>query len=126
MKNNLEVSLAKEICFIFTKQTDGPILINTILTEKHANNVKELHGKVIGYTICPECKENMKKAFMLIGVIESKTKDKDNPYRSGNVWGVSFDYAKKLFKNNIPEKGIAFIDAQAANDIGLPGANINA
>ena len=55
--NNLEVSLVKELCPVCCKEMNGPIIMNSILTEKNAKNVKDLHNKVIGFAdhCCEEC-----------------------------------------------------------------------
>lgn len=48
MLNNLEIALAKEACLACGKLIDGPIIMNSILTEKEVNKVKEIHDKCIG------------------------------------------------------------------------------
>ena len=47
---NLEIALTKEACLACGKLIDGPIIINSILTEKAANEIKQIHGKCIGYS----------------------------------------------------------------------------
>ena len=56
-KDNISVALAKELCFLCTKEVDGPLLLNKRLTVADAEKVKELHGKAIGWTKkpCEEC-----------------------------------------------------------------------
>ena len=51
MNNNLEVSLVKELCPVCCKEIDGPIIMNRILTEEYAKNVKDLHNRVIGFVV---------------------------------------------------------------------------
>lgn len=122
--NKLGVALVKEACPLCGKTEDGPIIMNTRLTNKMARKVEELHGQVIGYMDkpCKECQEYMSKGFLLIGVIDEKTEDKTNPYRSGNIWVIKHEAAEKMF--NDTSKGAAFIDVKAAEQIGLPFENI--
>ncbi|MFA5433194.1 MAG: hypothetical protein WC319_10085 [Candidatus Paceibacterota bacterium] len=41
----------------------------------------------------------MDKTILLIGFVESKTYDEKNPYRSGNKWGVTEDFIRRVFPN---------------------------
>lgn len=124
-ETNLEVALCKEVCPICCKEQNGPIIMNTRLTQSDAQKVKKLHGQTIGYTEqpCDECKKMMKKGFVLIGVIEEKTEDRKNPYRSGNLWVIKQDTVDRIFKNIDKSKGMAFIDIKVAEMIGLPLKN---
>jgi len=127
MSSKLEVALVKEACPICGKAEDGPILMNTRLTEREAQKVKELHGQVIGYMDkpCSECQGLMEKGFLLIGVIEEKTEDRANPYRSGNQWVITMEAAKRMFKEESLSRGAAFIDMKVAVEIGLTSAEAN-
>lgn len=123
MKNNLGVALTKEACKICGKAFDGPILMNTRLSGKKADEVKALHGKVIGYrdTPCDECKKLLTKGFVLIGVDMDKTDNMSDPYRTGHMWCVSKESAEKMFTNKKEtELGYACIDVNVAESIGLP------
>ena len=127
-KNEIGVALVKELCPICLKSSDGPIIMNTRLSKKRAQEVEEMHGKTVGFTKepCDECKELKSKGFVLIGVVEKKTEDRTNPYRSGNLWAISESAAAKLFNDNPPKSGVAFIDVNVAHEIGLPDANLDA
>ena len=115
-----ETALMKEACPICGKLQDGPIIMNSTLTKKHADNVKKLHGKVYGLMDhpCDECKKNMKLGFLLVGVDESLTTDMSNPYRTGNIWVIRKDAACKIGMDT--SKGASFIDIKTAKEIGLP------
>jgi hypothetical protein len=119
-EQNLEFALAKEACPVCGALVDGPILMNTKLTKKEAEKTKNLHGRVIGYLKdpCDSCQDLMSKGFLLIGVIEEKTDDEKNPWRSGHQWVINPNAAKDLFPDT--SKGVAFIDIKAAKQIGLP------
>lgn len=124
----LGVALTKELCPICTKEVDGAIVMNTRLTPGAAKNVEKLHGQVVGWSKepCEECKEMKAKGFVLIGAVEKKTTDATNPYRSGNIWVVAHSVATDLFGENPPKSGVAFIDVNVAQQMGLPGVNLNA
>lgn len=86
--SELEVALVKELCIICTKEVDGSIIMNSVLTEKHAREVKELHGKVVGLAEepCEDCKKDMEEYFILIGFDEEKSDLENLPegfYRTG-------------------------------------------
>lgn len=124
MSDKLGVALAKEACPLCGKTVDGPILMNKRLTKPEADKVKALHGQVIGFTDepCAECKELMTKGILLIGIIEAKTDDMRNPYRSGHICVVSPDYIKRICKdenlcNEILKKGATFMEKEIIEEI---------
>lgn len=128
-ENNLEVALAKELCIICTKEMDGPIIMNTILNSSQAKKVKDLHSKVIGFAPepCPECQENLKKAFFFIGFNEKKSDMKNLPegfYRTGHLIGVKKDIPLVIegMKEHCPsslEKGYVFMPYEIMKELGL-------
>lgn len=127
-ESTLGVALVKEACPLCGALSGGPIVMNSILSEKRAKEVEALNGKTIGYSEepCKECKSVMEQAFLIIGIVEAKTNDNSNPYRSGNQWGIKKEAAIEMFGEEMCKKGVAFIDILIANEIELPGANINA
>lgn len=125
-KNEIGVALVKEACPICGAAHDGPIVMNRTLSEHRAKKVEALHGKVVGYMDkpCDDCQKLMDQGFLLIGVIEEKTDDKSNPWRSGHQWVVTHDYANRLFDGEPPTIGMSFIDIKMAKAIGLPVADL--
>jgi len=91
MSDTLGVALTKELCPVCLKEQDGAILLNQILTKSKADEVKELHGKVIGIakTICAECKDKIQGGIYLIAIDEDKSIDMSNPYRTGKYIGIT-------------------------------------
>lgn len=89
---NLEVVLAKELCPICGKEMDGPIIMNSVLTPSAAKKVKNLHGKVIGFSenACEECSKYKDDVVYLIGIDSSlsDTKSLEGLYRTGDILGV--------------------------------------
>lgn len=126
-KTILGVALVKEACPLCGALSNGPIIMNSILSEGRAKEVEALNGKTIGYSNepCKSCKDIMAQSFLLIGIVDSKTTDHKNPYRSGNQWGIKKEAALEIFGEETCKKGVAFIDVLLANEIGLPDANIN-
>ena len=97
-KNTLGVALVKRACPLCGKIEDGEIIMNTRLSERAAKKVEELNGKTIGLMDkpCSECADIMSKAFLIIGIIEEKSEDPKNPYRSGNIWGIKKESALEI------------------------------
>lgn len=128
MSKKLGVALVKELCPVCTKETDASILLNKRLTEGEAKKVEDLNGKIMwSKELCPDCKEMKSKGFILIGAVEKKTQDATNPYRSGNIWCVKQEVAEKLFAPHPPPpSGIAFVDVTVAQQMNLPGVNLDA
>lgn len=127
--SKLGVAMVKEICPICAKtEMDGGIVMNKRLSEPMAEKVESMHNKVIGFSKepCDKCKEYKAMGFVLIGVVEKKTDDATNPYRSGNIWVVKQEVADQLFEGNAPKSGVAFIDVTVADQMQLPGANLTA
>lgn len=123
MKNKVGVALVKEACPVCAKALDGPIIMNTRLSEKRAEDVQALHGQIVGFRDepCDECKELLTKGFVLIGIIEEKTEDMKNPFRSGHMWCITSESANELITDKkLMEKGYACIDVNFAESIGLP------
>lgn len=126
--NIVGVALVKELCPMCAKEIEGPIILNTVLTPARAKEVESLHGQVIGFAEqpCDECKELKTKGFVLIGVVEAKTDDIRNPYRSGNIWVITHEASKTMFPPDKLVKGVAYIDVLAAELIGLPNSKLDA
>lgn len=119
----LGVALVKEACPLCGRLQDGPILMNTRLTEMLAEAVEDLNGKVIGYSDepCATCTDLMTQGFLLIGIDEDKSKDDmENPYRSGQQWVISNEAAESMFDATVLTKGAAFIDTKMAEALGFP------
>ena len=128
MSNNLEVSLVKELCPVCCKEMDGPIIMNRILTEEYAKNVKDLHNKVIGFAdhCCEECAKYKDKVVFFVSIDESKSDHNSlrNLYRTGKISGIKKDSDFIVqFKDYIVtiEDGtqIIFIDEETGKNLGV-------
>ena len=125
---NLGVALVKELCPVCCKEIDGPIILNSILTENEAKKVKDLHNKVIGFAnhCCEECSKYKDKAVFFVSIDESKS-SKDslkNLYRTGKISGIKkkADIIKS-FKDYIitieDDTQIIFIDEEFGKKLGV-------
>lgn len=125
--NNFEVALTKEICPVCGKEMDGPLIMNSFLTEKCAKEVKDLNNKVIGFAdhCCEECAKYKDDAVYFVSIDESKSSQSlKELYRTGKISGVKKDSKFiEQFKDFIVtlKDGIKiiFIDEQAGIKLGL-------
>lgn len=119
-KKLLGTALVKRLCPICLKEKDSEILINKMLTEKNAKDVEKLNGKVVGFLDngCDECKEKLppEKGTWFIVVDSEKTTDRQNPYRTGYIFGVSKEYAMKVGITDY----VAYIDMKDAIKLNFP------
>ena len=121
-EDTLGVAIVHELCRICAKEMNEQIVMNQKLTEKNAAEIKSMHNKAIGYSEepCDECKEHMTKGFILIEYDEALTEDKSNPYRTGNIWVITFDAAEKLgVDKDTIAIGYSLIDIETAQNLGL-------
>lgn len=102
-------ALTKEICIICCKEQDGAIVINQVLTERHAKAVEKMHGKVVGFAEepCDKCKEDMEKAFLFVGFDEEQSDMENMPlgmHRTGHIVGVKKDIplVQEWVKQQVP------------------------
>lgn len=119
MNDNIEIALTR--CFICGEDSD--IVMNSILTKKHADSIKAMHGRVITKEPCFKCKEYMDQGIILITVDESKTDDISNPYRTGGFFVVKEEAVKGFLVepmlSDVIKKRICFIEHHIARDFGL-------
>ena len=125
---NLGVALVKELCPVCCKEIDGPIILNSILTENEAKKVKDLRNKVIGFAnhCCEECSKYKDKAVFFVGIDESRSSKNSlkNLYRTGKISGIKKEAdIIKSFKDYIVtiEDGtqIIFIDEEFGKKLGV-------
>lgn len=127
-KNNLGVALVKELCPICCKKIDGPIVMNTILTEPQKEKVEDMNGKIIGFAdhCCEECAKYKDDVVFFVGIDESKS-SKDSLkglYRTGQIVGIKKDAEiSDVYKDYIitleDNTKIIFIDEKAGKYLGV-------
>lgn len=122
---DLEVSLVKYLCPVCGKEADEGIIMNSILTEAHAKEVKKLHNKAIGFAkhVCEECGKYKDKVVYFIGINPEKS-EKDNLYRTGQIVGIKkeaplVEHVKNYIQTIEDGSQMAFIDESAGHNMGL-------
>lgn len=123
--DNLEVSIVRYLCPICGKVAEEGIIMNSLLTEKNAKAVKDLHNKAIGYAdhACSECKKYSKDVVFFIGIDEDKSTKKE-PYRTGQVVGVKsnsslIEHCKDYIQTLKDGSKYCFISEKAGKSISL-------
>lgn len=125
MPGNLEVSIVKYLCPICGKVSEEGIIMNSLLTEKNAKAVKDLHNKVIGYAdhACSECKKYSSNVVFFISINEEKS-TKEEPYRTGQITGVKstssiVEYCKDYIQTLKDGSKFCYISEKVGKSIGL-------
>lgn len=108
MNDVIGTALVSYACPICGKEASYGIAINEVLTEAKATEVKNFHGKCIGWSenACEECTKHKDEVIYLIG-IDPEQSDNNEVYRTGKVVGIKKD--AELF-NNLDSKFILKTD----------------
>lgn len=124
MSKELEVSLVNYLCPVCGDIAEEGIIMNSLLSEKAAKEVKKLHGKTIGYAdhACKECAKYSKEAIFVIGI--NKEKSDKEPYRTGNIVGIRRDsqLAKhiEIYTKTLKDGSTyCFMDKEVGKELGL-------
>jgi hypothetical protein len=119
------VALTKDLCPCCCKTSDGAIVMNTLLTPRLAQQVRELHGQPIEYKMCVDCQTIIDNGGVwLIEADPTKSTFNDNgtldpgsAHRTGRIWAIKREAADRLF--NMTPRPMMFIDPEAAAALGL-------
>lgn len=122
------VALTKDICPCCGKESDGAIVLNTVLTPKRARQVREMHGKPTAYKMCNDCQTVVDNGGVwLIETDPTKstlnddgTLNVENAHRTGRMWAVKREACERIFRS--PAKPLMFIDPAVAEMIGVETA----
>ena len=124
-KDNFAVGIVNYACPICGKTAQTDVIMNTRLTKKAADEVREANGKVIGYCshACEECAKHKDEVIYVVEIDASRSSS-NNPYRTGYLWGVKPDIPLVTENPNYiltTEGGVRymFIDKEAATNIGF-------
>ena len=119
--NVLSTALVHELCPVCAKKMQDSIVMNTMLTRYHAAQVEKLHGKATGFSSepCQDCQDLKAQGFVLIGVDDSKTTDRANPWRTGHLWVITWEAARRIFGGYDLSKGAAYLPIDLAEHLGL-------
>lgn len=124
MKDKQFVAMTHETCPICGKNTNEGIVIH-----KGFGDLSEVHNKSTGFSNpCDECQKGLDMgAIMVIVVDKDKSGDcsSEQLYRTGNIMGLSQDWAKRAINDetllaDILKKQVMIMDYKDAIAIGLP------
>ena len=89
MSKELEVSLVNYLCPVCGNIAEEGIIMNSLLSEEAAKEVKSLHGKTVGYSdhACEECSKYKDTAVYFIEIDSEKSVGNDT-YRTGRITGI--------------------------------------
>ena len=125
MTNKVGVALLKYDCPICGQINEdaSTIAINSLLTEKAAKKVEDMHNKVVGFSDkpCKECQSYIDKgALFIIGIDVEKSNDMFNPYRTGHLVGIK---RESEFVKHLPEeyqkKDAIYMDYKEMENFGM-------
>lgn len=96
-----------------------------IVLHTRFGDLSEIHNKITGFGhLCKQCQELTAKAIACVVVDSSKSDDMKNPYRTGNLFGLSEEWCNKCFKEPMAKEVITrrmfYMDYKDAIAIGLP------
>lgn len=125
--DNFEVGIVKYACPICGKEVDNDVILNSKLTKKAAQSIREMNGKFIGYSknACEECLKYKDEVVFFIGIIPEKSDKTTGIYRTGHIVGVK---QESDFVKDVPAEYIlktandvkfCFIDVKAGKEIGI-------
>ena len=121
-KDTFATSLVYEICPVCAKKEEL-LILNSKLSFKNAQEIKNLHGKTIGIKEepCKECKDYMLQGIIVIGYDEEESKDAKNSlelYRTG-----AFAVIKESWFEDKPEfdisKRVIFLSHSIMEKLGM-------
>ena len=120
----LDEEIAEDQGYNPDEMSEEGIIMNSLLSEKAAKEVKNLHGKAVGYAdhVCKECTKYKDNAIFLIGVDTKKSKKE--PWRTGEIAAIkdSCSLALKVKPNIATLKDgttYCFIDQNLGKELGL-------
>ncbi len=95
-----------------------------ILIHRKFGDLSKVHNKAIGFgNFCKSCKELTDKAVVCVVIDQSKSSDLSNPFRTGNIFGLSSDWCERALPNamytNVMKKRMFYMDYRDALQIGL-------
>lgn len=96
-----------------------------LLIHTRFDDLSKVHNTVTGFgKFCKECQEMCDKSVACVIVDESKTEEKNNPFRTGQIFGLSDDWVQRAIedplKKEILKSRMFFMDWKDALALGLP------
>lgn len=124
----LPMALVKRLCPVCSTPHDAEILLSTrfVKIPEGDHAIDKLHGQPIGFDEkpCEKCMDQIgDKGAYLVGIIVNKSDDMSNPYRSGNITGVSWNYIDRVFdeqfRSILHKNKWVYIDDDVMQKLGL-------
>ena len=125
---NVEAVIVKTLCPVCCAEIEDSIVMNTLLTEEAAKEVKELEGKVVGFSdhCCEECAKHKDEVVYFIGIDAEKSSSNklEELYRTGQIIGIKkeadiIDAFKDYIITLKDNTRICFIDKEAGINLGI-------
>ena len=125
---NVEAVIVKTLCPVCCTEIEDSIIMNTLLTEEAAKEVKELEGKVVGFAdhCCEECAKHKDEVVYFVGIDAEKSSSNtlEQLYRTGQIVGIKKEAdIIEAFKDYIitlkDNTRICFIDEEAGINLGI-------
>lgn len=124
---NFEVGIVKYACPICGKEVDNNVILNSKLTKKAAQSIREMNGKFIGYSknACEECLKYKDEVVFFVGILPEKSDKITGVYRTGHIVGLKKD---SNFIKDVPAEYIlktdndvkfCFINVKVGKEIGI-------
>ena len=124
---NVEAVIVKTLCPVCCAEIEDSIIMNTLLTEEAAKEVKELEGQVVGFSdhCCEECAEHKDEVVYFVSIDAEKSSNKlEELYRTGRIVGIKKEAdIIEAFKDYIitlkDNTKICFIDEACGIELGM-------
>lgn len=108
MKEKSHVGMAYHMCPVCTAQHDPVVLIDTRLKPTLTSH------EFAGWSMCPEHQKLKDDGFIaLVVVTNTQQPTLENAKRTGYLAHVKAEAWPRIFNTPVPDKGLAFIDADA-------------
>lgn len=100
MKDGSYVALTKTACPFCAKQENGDLVLSLKLQD-----ISEVHGKVVEWKPCAECKEAIDQGAIMFIVVDKNKSDMETGlsglYHTGNVFGLR-QHAVERILSDVP------------------------
>ena len=125
---NVEAVIVKTLCPVCCAEIEDSIVMNTLLTEEATKEVKELEGKVVGFSdhCCEECARHKDEVVYFVGIDAEKSSSNklEELYRTGQIVGIKKEVdIIEAFKDYIitlkDNTKVCFIDKEAGINLGI-------
>lgn len=125
---NVKAVIVKTLCPVCCAEIEDSIIMNTLLTEEAAKEVKELEGQVVGFSdhCCEECAEYKDEVVYFVGIDAEKSSANtlEELYRTGKIVGIKKEAdIIEAFKNYIitlkDNTKVCFIDEASGIELGM-------